>query len=493
MDDNGKSDGIVIVGLGPADAGLLTRQAFEWLEQADEIYLRTKFHPVVSQLDHHKIYSFDDYYENGETFDGVYERIIQKILDLGERPGGVTYAVPGHPYVAEATTPEIVRRAREAGIPVRVLEGLSFLEPVFSLLEIDPFPKLILYDALELADQHHPVFSPDFPVLISQIYSRQVAANVKLTLMTVFPDDSPVKLVHAAGTSHPVVETLRLYEIDRSQHLGLLSCLFLPGMEKEASFDAFQDLVAHLRAPEGCPWDREQTHESLRSALLEETYEVISALDQNDPVSLQEELGDLLLQIVMHAQIAEEQGEFRMADVLRGIHTKIVRRHPHVFGNQKVEDSGRVLRNWEKIKAAERKDNGKEGKKGLLSGVPASLPSLAQAQSYQARAARVGFDWKEIEPVIQKVREELDEVLTAADRRHREAELGDLLFAVVNLVRWFDADAEATLRQTNRRFANRFAHIEKRAEENDRLLTDMTLEEMDIFWDEAKRLEEKEA
>jgi len=493
MDNQGLSSGITIVGLGPGDPGLLTRLAAEWLDKADKIYLRTRHHPTTAYIPAEKIISFDEFYETGNTFEEVYEKIVSSVLTLGSRPAGVTYAVPGHPFVAEATSPEIIRRAKEAKIPVRVLDGLSFLEPTFTLLELDPFPRCTLVDALELAMQHHPAFQPDVPVLISQIYSREVASNVKLTLMAVFPDDHPVKLVHAAGTSQAVVETLPLFEIDRSKNIGLLSSLYISPLEKETSFEAFQELVAHLRSPEGCPWDREQTHESLRSTLIEETYEVISALDQADTAGLEEELGDLMLQIVLHAQIAAEEGEFGMTDVLRGIHTKLVRRHPHVFGDAWLEDTDHVVRSWEKLKADERKNNEKEKLKGLLDGVPLALPSLAQAQSYQARAARVGFDWNEIAPVIEKVREELYEALTAKGEAHRETELGDLLFAVVNLARWFKVDAESVLRTTNQRFARRFAHIEKRASETGRTLHDMTLAEMDVFWDEAKKIEREDS
>ncbi|MCC6147271.1 MAG: nucleoside triphosphate pyrophosphohydrolase [Anaerolineaceae bacterium] len=492
MNEQTFTRGVTIVGLGPGDENLLTCQARDWLVSADEIFLRTRFHPAAAFLSGKQVFSFDEVYETEETFEAVYEKIICRVLELGERPEGVTYAVPGHPYVAETTSPEIVRRARKAGIPVRVIDGMSFLEPTFVMLELDPFPRCALLDALELGIQHHPFFPPDMPALIAQIYSREVAANVKLTLMAVYPDDYPVKLIHAAGTSQAMLEALPLYEIDRSPYIGLLSSLYLPPMEKESSFESFQELIAHLRAPEGCPWDREQTHESLRSALLEETYEVISALDSRDVESLQEELGDLLLQIVLHAQIAAEEGEFGMADVLRGIHSKLVYRHPHVFGSEKMDNSDHVVVNWEKLKAEKRKEKGGKGQKGLLDGVPPLLPALAQAQSFQARAARVGFDWSEFAPVLEKVHEELAEVLAAESDAQREMELGDLIFAVVNLVRWYKVDAESALRTTNRRFARRFAHVEKRARESGRLLDEMTLSEMDVFWDEAKKIESGE-
>ena len=203
---------------------------------------------------------------------------------------------------------------------------------------------------------------------------------------------------------------------------------------------------------------------------------------------LKEELGDLLLQILLHAQISVESGEFNMADVLEGINRKIVRRHEHVFGDVKVADAHGVVQNWEKIKQQEREENGVEESKGLLDGIPTSFPALAQAQSIQDRAARVGFDWKEIEPVMDKVMEEYREVQEAPDEQERAKELGDLLFAVVNLVRWYKVDAESALRETNLKFRKRFAYIEQKSRETGKPMQEMTLDEMDVFWNEAKKL-----
>ena len=483
--------GITIIGLGPGDTTLLTREAWDWLARIDELYLRTSSHPVVRGLPARlKIYSFDEYYDNGETFEEVYDRIIAKIIDLGQRPQGVTYAVPGHPFVAEATSPEISRQARQLGLPCRIIEGLSFLEPTLTILGIDPYPRLSLVDAMELSTAHHPSFAPSSPALIAQIYSRMVASEVKLTLGAVYPDQHAVQLVHAAGTDQAQVESLPLYEIDRSPHLGLLSSLYVPPLGEGTAFEDFQEIVAHLRAPNGCPWDREQTHQSLRTNLLEETYEALQDLDTEDMPGLKEELGDLLLQIVLHSQIAFEEGEFTMEDVIQGIYTKIVRRHPHVFGDVTVDGVKGVLQNWEKLKAAERKAKGQENEKGLLDGVPAILPALTQAQEIQGRAARVGFDWPEISPVWDKVAEELEEVRTAPDSQAQAGELGDLLFAVVNLARWYKVDAETALRETNTRFRKRFSHIEKRAREQGKDVTKMTLPEMDALWEEAKDLQD---
>jgi tetrapyrrole methylase family protein/MazG family protein len=489
--ENSNHSGIVLLGLGPGDPNLLTRAAWQWLQVISEVDVRTREHPTVQGFPATvKATAFDDLYESSERFEEVYARIVDRVLELGQRPEGVTYAVPGHPFVAEATCPEIARRAAEMGLPVRVIEGLSFLEPAWTVLGIDPFPHTALVDALELVYLHTPPFPPDQPALIAQVYSSAVASDVKLTLNAVYPDTHPVRLVHAAGTTQQVVEDLQLYEIDRSRHVGLLTALYLPPLAAETSVEGFQEIVAHLRAPDGCPWDREQTQQSLAPSLVEEAYEALSAQEEKDADGLREELGDLLLVVLMMAQIASEDGDFAFADVVQGIHRKIVRRHPHVFGEVEVDGTAGVLRNWEDLKEAERKAkrNGDgETPKGILDSLPRALPALLQAQEYQERAAHVGFDWPNIEGVIEKVQEEWQEVAQAADADERERELGDLLFATVNLVRWHKINAETALRQANLRFKRRFAFIEQSARDQSRKLTDLSLDEMEALWQQAKK------
>lgn len=479
--------GITLLGLGPGDPSLLTQQAQAAINGLQEIQLRTRHHPTVEALPANiQIHSFDPLYDASEKFEEVYAQIVEQVLLLGERPEGVTYAVPGSPFVAEATCPEIFRRAKELGIPVRIVEGMSFFEPVCSALGIDPYPRLVMADAMELAALHHVNFPPAFPALIAQVYSRQIAAELKMTLLSVYPDEHPVKLVHSAGNADEVVESIALYEIDRSPNIGLLTVLYIPSLEPDSSFESFQEMVAHLRAPEGCPWDKEQTHESLRKALLEETYEALKVIDEADPQKLAEELGDLLLQIVLHAQIGFEEGDFSMVDVLQGINRKIVRRHPHVFGDFKLNGMDHLLSNWEQLKAAERKANGLV-EKSLLDGVPDILPALTQAQEVQDRAARVGFDWKDIRGVLDKVLEEMQEVDEATDPQEVAAELGDLLFAVVNYARWRKVDPEFALRDTTLKFRKRFGYIEKKARSQDRGVSQLSFDELNEYWEEAKK------
>jgi tetrapyrrole methylase family protein/MazG family protein len=339
------------------------------------------------------IHTFDHLYDKSQSFTEVYEQIVAQVLSLGQRPQGVVYAVPGHPFVAEATSPEIARRAREQGIPVNIVGGLSFIEAVLAVLGEDVLPHTAILDALQLGELHVPPFPTSTPAIVAQVHSRAAASEVKLCLMGAYPDEHPVRLVHAAGTPEELVESIPLYLIDRSLHIGLLTALYVPPLGAESSFEAFQEVIAHLRAPDGCPWDRKQNHQTLRSHLLEEAFEVLAALDADDPLAMREEFGDLLLQIVLHAQIASEFGEFSMADILESIHTKIVRRHPHVFGDLEVKDVAGVLENWEKLKAAERVENGKSTA-SLLDGVALALPALVQAYEYQDRAARVGFEWR---------------------------------------------------------------------------------------------------
>ncbi len=478
--------GITIIGLGPGGADLLTRQAWQALESSSEVYLRTRNHPAVAELPHGvRLHAFDDYYENGDSFEAVYACIIDEVLRLGRRPEGVMYAVPGHPFVAEATGPAIVRRARAEGLPVQVVDGLSFLEPLFCALELDPFPQTALVDALELSTAHVPPFPTSVPVVIAQIHSKMVAAQVKSTLTSLYPDEHPVKLIHGAGTRHQVIEDLKLYEIDRSQYIGLLTALYLPPLAYETGFEAFLEVVAHLRAPEGCPWDREQTHQSLRSGLLEEVYELLAAIDELNEDGMREELGDVLLHILLQSQIAADEGEFTIADVLQGIHTKIVSRHPHVFGETRLEGMKGILQNWEKLKAEERAKNGK-GQASLLDGVNLALPALLQAESFQKRAAHVGFDWPDIQGVLDKLEEELREAHEAQPGDERFAEVGDVLFAVVNLARWYKVDPESALREANARFRGRFHYIENAARNSGREVNQLSLDEMEALWQEAK-------
>jgi tetrapyrrole methylase family protein/MazG family protein len=262
----------------------------------------------------------------------------------------------------------------------------------------------------------------------------------------------------------------------------------LPPNRRRPGFDRLVDVMARLRAPDGCPWDREQTHASLRRYVIEETYEVVEAIDADDPDKLCEELGDLLLQVVFHAQLAAEEGLFDVDDVSAGITEKLIRRHPHVFGDVKVAGAAEVLTNWQAIKATEK---GNEARTSILDGIPASLPALMRALEVSKRAVRVGFEWPDTGSVLRKVDEELAELRTeiaaGAPSPRLADELGDLLFTVVNVARRLGIDPEEALREQIGKFGRRFRHIEARAAAGGRALDSLTLDEMEALWQEAKR------
>jgi tetrapyrrole methylase family protein/MazG family protein len=254
----------------------------------------------------------------------------------------------------------------------------------------------------------------------------------------------------------------------------------------QAEIQEFANLVkiiAKLRGPEGCPWDREQTHRSLRESLLEETYEVLDALDEGDGVKLREELGDLLLQIVMHAQLAAESGEFDIKDVIKDISTKLIRRHPHVFEEAQVCSAEEVIRNWEKIKKTER-----HPETSILASVPKQMPALAYSQKIQSRVAQVGFDWENIDGVIDKLVEEVKEYKETENKAEREDEFGDLLFTLVNIARRVEVEPEVALRQANQKFLRRFSTMEKLCRERGLELGKLSFDQQNKLWEEAKKL-----
>lgn len=363
---------------------------------------------------------------------------------------------------------------------------LDSLASILKALDIHSLPQLTLVEATMLADQYLPPFSPGVPVLIASLDTPELSQAVQKVLLQQYPSAHPIRIAWVDGAEEVIVNQLLLADLGQHPLEGAAAALYLPAIGESYSFESFQNIIARLRAPGGCPWDQKQTHQSMRSDLLEEAYEVLAALDANDPAAMREEFGDLLLHIVMQAQIGTENGEFTMPDVVRGIHTKIVRRHPHVFGEKEVAGDQEILANWEEMKAQERFDLG-QSEAGLLDSLNLALPALVQAQQFQARAARVKFDWPDISGVLEKVYEEIEEVRQAESADERHAEIGDLLFAVVNLARWYKVDAESALRQGNQRFRQRFKYIEQSARSQGKQVSDFTLDEMDRLWEEAKR------
>ncbi len=440
-----ESGSITIVGLGPGDASLLTIEARGVLAGADEVWLRTRRHPTVAALPVGPRYeSFDAIYDAEESFDTVYEAIVDRALELAARPEGVVYAVPGHPLFGEATVREIVRRADRAGVQVRIVVGISFLDTVAKAVGIDPIKDgLLVLDALALGERRR-ILAPQRPTVVAQVYDVRAASHAKLALLEAYPAEHPVWIVAASGTKDRTITKTTVERLDRDGTFDHLVSLYLPALAPTGdvrTFEGVRAIIAQLRDPDGgCPWDLQQTHESLKRFLLEEAYEAIDALDDGDPARLAEELGDLLMQILLHAQLGEDAGEFVIEDVLASIGSKLVRRHPHVFGETEVQDADEVLRNWETLKKNER------GDAPVLDAVPKAMPALAQAQSVQSRAAKAGFG--AIPPT--------DGAGIGADAVDAES-FGDLLFGIVAVARERGIDAEEALRLAVRRYRERVA------------------------------------
>jgi tetrapyrrole methylase family protein/MazG family protein len=432
--------------------------------------------------------TYDHFYQQGEDFARVYADIAEDVLSLAASGQPVVYAVPGNPWVAEKTVDLICKLARERHLAVEVLHGMSSLEAVYGELGLDPTAGLAVLDALDGSDMQ---LNPGLPTLIAQVYNRFVAADLKLTLLEHYSPDHPVSVVTDAGTESVRQVTLPLHELDRREY-GHAEMVYLPGFSAPPGpglrLEELAGIMERLRDDGGCPWDQEQTHQSLRPYLIEETYEVLDALDAEDPAKLAEELGDLMLQIVFHAQIAAENGSFTLADPLRLICEKLVRRHPHVFADVMVSGSGEVLANWRQIKQGEReKDGSCPG--NILDTVPRAFPALLEAAKVQARAREVGFDWPDMEGPLQKVREELAELLQAVAEKDAAGileELGDLLFAVVNVSRFAGVEPENALRLATGKFRRRFAQVTDLAAQRGIDMNEATLAELDVLWDEAK-------
>jgi len=383
---------LTIVGLGPGPLDALTLAARAALGEGP-VLLRTRQHPIVNFFAESRSWdSCDDLYQSATSFTELYAEIARRVLSQA-RTAPLVYAVPGHPLVGEATVRQLLTDAPLHGIEIAIIPGLSFIDAVLPILRLDPLADQIqIVDALELVSclESSPFaagrlpLSPLRPALIGQMYDRHVASQAKLVLSRIYPEDVQVTVVRNAGNIDAAVQVLPLYEIDRYPY-DAATAVFLPAIDvlDARVTEALQQVVARLRSPTGCPWDREQTHQSLRRYLLEETYEALDAIEEDDDDALCEELGDVLLQVILHAQIAEERGAFVYEDVVGTVIEKLVRRHPHVFGQARVESASAVLARWDEIKAAER---GEQGRTKPL--YPRTMPALVRAQQLLARLAR---------------------------------------------------------------------------------------------------------
>lgn len=478
---------VTVVGLGPGDDRYVTAETLAVIDAHAHRYLRTSRHPSAHLVG--GATDFDSIYDVADSFDEVYATIVERLVAAAAEHGEVLYAVPGSPLVLERTVR--LMRADER-VDCRLLPAMSFLDLAYDRLGIDPIEA-----GVRLVDGHEFAAAAagyTGAMLVAHTHADWVLSDIKLAVDTDDVDDTAeVVILQRLGTADERVVRTVWSELDRTVNADHLTCVYIPhlGTPVGAAMVRFHDLTRVLR--ERCPWDQEQTHHSLIPYLLEETYEVVDALqalDPDDPTTddaLVEELGDLLYQIEFHATIAEMDGRFTMADVARTVHDKLVRRHPHVFGDVEVGDAADVVANWDAIKRTEKQ------RTSVFDGVAGSQPSLSYAYAVQRKAAKVGFDWPDVHGAVPKIAEETAEVLAAVAEGAGPAtvsdELGDLLFAVVNVARHLGIEPEAALRSAVAKFRRRFEHVEVLARERSIDLASSTLEQLDALWDEAKAAE----
>jgi tetrapyrrole methylase family protein/MazG family protein len=477
---------ITVVGLGPAGLDRLgPRELGELVDPSATVIVRTEEHPAASDLAALRpVVACDDLYQAGSSFDDVYSAIVERVLSAS-RNGSVVYAVPGSAVVGESAVVRLVAAAKREGTPCVVIPGESFIDVACAAVGIDPIADgLQILDARALSDPL-PLHLPSF---ITQIDSALVAGEVALTLGKTLPESFTVTMLDRIGDEDATSTEMPLRDLSRSA-TGPRSTLFVPAAEV-----GLLGLIATNRVLRAeCPWDSEQTHHTLVSHLIEETYETVDAIstlsaaaprgevDLGAYALLEEELGDLLLQIVFHTTLAAEAGAFDLDEVAEGIRRKLVHRHPHVFGDAVATEVGEVLANWEELKNVEKQ------RESLMDDIPAVLPGIARADKIQRRVASVGFDWPNDEPVFAKVEEELGELREVrSDRNRATAELGDLLFAAVNLARHLDVDPEIALSRANDTFVERFRIVEQLAEREGRRLRDYDLADLDRLWETSK-------
>ena len=454
----------------------LTRAAWDAVLHAKTLYLQTKEHPSANPVLEANLSftAMDDLYESAEDFDALNDAIAERLVS-GE---DCVYAVMGDGCFAQL--PAIEKAAKRKGFRVDVLPGVSYAKAAFPAVQ-----DAQVYTARTLPKR----VDPNVPLLVQELDSPIIAGEVKLALSEIYPDEWPVTLATLQPDGHYAFRTFPLSELDRRRTLFAGSVLYVkPCAFEERTRYGYYDLVAvmrRLRAPGGCPWDREQTHESLKGDLIEECYELNDAIDEQDDAHIVEELGDVLMDVVFHSTIADEQGRFNEGDVADGIVKKMIYRHPHVFGTEKAESSAEVLKRWDELK---QKEKNQKTQKEVLCAVPKRFPALMRSSKVQKRARKVGFDWNSAEEALPKVYEELDELKAAMNGSGSVSEeAGDLLFALVNVVRLLGLDSEQLLHDATDKFIARFGRMEELAAADGKNLRDLPLSEQDKYWEKAKK------
>ncbi len=464
----------------------ITLAAWQAITHAPRLFLQTIEHPSARCVLESGLpfESMDDLYRSAEDFDALTSAIVQRLL---ASETDVVYAVPGR-GIGEAQRAALCKAAKAAGVRVCFLPSSGYAEAALSAL---PEPLAASNLRILSATALPCPLDPYVPLCIEEIDTRMRAGEVKLALLEYYPDEFPVWLCTMDDNGVYFARSFPLYMLDRQDHFFAASTLILRGAKFEEltrhGVEGLLRVMKRLRAPGGCPWDAEQTHETLRSDLLEESYEVLDAIDREDTDALCEELGDLMLQVVFHSEIEEELSSFTFRDVCTGIVQKLVYRHPHVFVETHVQNANEVLGNWENLKKKEKKQ---ETVADMMHAVPHGFPALMRAKKIQKKAAHVGFDWPDAKGALDKIEEETRELREAVALKEGETriteELGDLLFSVVNAARLLHLDSELALAAATEKFVTRFTKMEELILSEGRSLESLSLEELDAFWERIK-------
>ena len=473
---------ITVVGLGPGDPELLTSQAEKALMQAPRIVLRTARHAVAGYLTKigKQFETLDALYDQADNFEEFAKIATDRLCDLS-REEPLVYGVPGQGLLEDDTVGALLHMNKVE----KVLPGLPPMAQ--ALAEAASECRALSLGNVRIvpaAHIHAAVVHAHQPLVVTSLDDVLTAGEVKLALSPIYGDEAPCVVVSLGK-----VTKLALYELDRFHEFDHNSALIVLGRDGQApmDYDDLKEIIHRLRSPGGCPWDREQTHESLRPYLIEESYEAIDAINREDAGDLANELGDVLLQVMLHGEIAEEMDEFTHLTVTDEVCRKMIHRHPHVFGEGKADTAGAVVAKWDEIKQKEKRY---ESRGEAMAAIARALPALIRAQKVQAKAAKVGFDWPDAKAALGKMTEEIQEFKAAWEQgtiREQAMEAGDILFTAVNIARLAGADSEEVLTKSTDKFIERFSAMEARMGEKQLKWEQLTPENMDELWKSIKK------
>ena len=477
---------IKIVGLGPGNLEKLTIEVFNILKESKKIYCRTEEHPIIENMkkEGKMIKSYNYLYEKSGDFDQVYREISNDLVKIATYEE-VVFVVPGNPLVLEKCVYNLIEKCIEKNIDYKVYSGISMISDTMERLKVDPSYGVKIIDAFDIKSE---ILDKRTNILITQIYNKFIASEVKIKLSSYYGDEK--KVIYCKRDE--IIE-INLYELDRRGDMDSYTSVFIT-RDLDVNKDIYDlvELVDILRGENGCPWDKEQTHESIKQCMLEESYEVVDAIENDDVDNLLEELGDVLFQVVFHASIEKDGGVFNFNDVTKGVYDKMYYRHPHVFKELDIKDTAEVLVSWDKLKNKEKKYKNKADE---LEGVAKALPALIRASKVQSKMAKVGFDFKDIEEAKSKLLEQIKETLDVYKSGNVERitnEVGDLIFFAVNIARFLGVDSEEALKKSTNKFVKRCKYIEEKSRKKGKNMEETCIEEMNYLWESAKKLEKQE-